>query len=299
MRAAEVKLANDQVPIHPLRLCKEIRDFIDRDAILAVDGQEILNYARQSIPSYSPAHRLNSGPFGTMGVGLPFGIGAKAACPDRQVVVLHGDGSFGLNAMELDTAVRHKLPILVVISLNGGWTGDPKKVKPGRDLGYTRFDLVAQALGCHGEFVEAPGEFAPRSTGPARPWPEARPRWSTWLPTGARAPSRETSVPTRRKGMRGRRCPADRGDDRDRNSGSYRRRSGNAQVHEAGPGFPAAARGHRAAGSRSDRRHAGAGFSRQAHRDLRGFCGGRYFRSHCTRRGGVRSQVHGGSASSR
>ncbi len=99
VRAAEVKLANDQVPIHPLRLCKEIRDFIDRDAILAVDGQEILNYARQSIPSYSPAHRLNSGPFGTMGVGLPFGIGAKAACPDRQVVVLHGDGSFGLNAM--------------------------------------------------------------------------------------------------------------------------------------------------------------------------------------------------------
>ena len=152
--AAEAKLASDAHPIHPLRLCKEVRDFIPQNAIFCVDGQEILNYARQTIPSYMPGHRLNSGPFGTMGVGLPFGVGAKAACPEAAVVVLHGDGSFGLNAMELDTAVRHKLPLLVIISLNGGWTADPDKVKPGRDLGYTRFDLMAQALGCHGELVE-------------------------------------------------------------------------------------------------------------------------------------------------
>ena len=159
--AAELKLANDQTPIHPLRLCKEVRDFIDRDTILCVDGQEILNYARQSIPSYRPGHRLNSGPFGTMGVGLPFGLGATAAKPDHKVVVLHGDGSFGLNGMELDTAVRHKLPVLVVISLNGGWTADPDQVKPGRNLGYTRFDRLAQALGCHGEYVEAPSDIRP------------------------------------------------------------------------------------------------------------------------------------------
>ena len=159
--AAELALANDQVPIHPLRLCREIRDFIDRDTILCVDGQEILNYARQTIPSYRPGHRLNSGPFGTMGVGLPFGVGAKAGKPDHKVVVLHGDGSFGLNAMELDTAVRHKLPVLVVISLNGGWTADPDQTKPGRNLGYTRFDQVAQALGCHGEYVENPEDIRP------------------------------------------------------------------------------------------------------------------------------------------
>jgi acetolactate synthase-1/2/3 large subunit len=152
--AAEAKLANDASPIHPLRLCKEIRDFMDRDAILCVDGQEILNYARQTIPSFHAGHRLNSGPFGTMGVGLPFGVGAKAARPDRKVIVLHGDGSFGLNGMELDTAVRHQLPLLVIISLNGGWTADPDRVKPGRELGYTRFDLMAQALGCHGQYVE-------------------------------------------------------------------------------------------------------------------------------------------------
>jgi acetolactate synthase-1/2/3 large subunit len=159
--AFEQSIATSAMPIHPLRLCKEIRDFIGRDTILVVDGQEILNYGRQTIPSFRPGHRLNSGPFGTMGVGLPFGIGAKAARPDRQVVVLHGDGSFGLNAMELDTAIRHKLPVLVVISLNGGWTADPEQKKPGRNLGYTRFDKIAEALGGHGEYVEKPEEIRP------------------------------------------------------------------------------------------------------------------------------------------
>jgi acetolactate synthase-1/2/3 large subunit len=158
---AEAALATDAVPIHPQRLCKEVRDFIDRDAVLVVDGQEILNFARQSIPTFQPGHRLNSGPFGTMGVGLPFALGAKAARPDTQVVVVHGDGSFGFNAMELDTAIRHKLPVLVVISLNGGWTADPQSAKPGRHLGYVRYDLMAEALGCHGEYVEAPDEIRP------------------------------------------------------------------------------------------------------------------------------------------
>lgn len=159
--AQEEALSTDQEPIHPLRLCKEIRDFIQRDAILCVDGRDILNFGRQSIPTYVPRHRLNSGTLGTMGVGLPFGVGAKAAKPDTQVVVLHGDGAFGLNAMELDTAARHKLGVITVISLNGGWTADPKKEKPGRDLGYTRFDKMAESLGCHGEYVEHPEDIRP------------------------------------------------------------------------------------------------------------------------------------------
>lgn len=159
--AAEAALATDQIPIHPLRLCREIRDFLPRDAILCVDGQEILNYGRQTIPTHTPGHRLNSGPFGIMGVGLPFGLGAKAAKPDKMVLVLHGDGSFGLNGMELDTAARHNLPVITVISLNGGWTADPKREKPGRELGYTRFDEMARALGCHGEYVERPEDIRP------------------------------------------------------------------------------------------------------------------------------------------
>jgi thiamine pyrophosphate-dependent acetolactate synthase large subunit-like protein len=147
--------------IHPLRLCEEIKNFQKRDTILCVDGQEILNFGRQSIPTFMPGHRLNSGPFGTMGVGMPFAVGAKAAKPSAPVICLHGDGSFGQNAMELDTAVRHNLPLLVVISLNGGWTADPERNKPGRDLGYTRYDIVAQGLGAHGEYVENAEDIRP------------------------------------------------------------------------------------------------------------------------------------------
>ena len=94
-------------------------------------------------------------------VGLPFAVGAKAARPNAQVICLHGDGSFGQNAMELDTAVRHKLPLLCVISLNGGWTADPEHNKPGRDLGYTRYDKMAEALGCYAEYVEEPEDIRP------------------------------------------------------------------------------------------------------------------------------------------
>jgi len=158
-------MSNDNTPIHPLRLCKEVRDFLRRDAILVVDGQEILNFGRQAIPTYVPGHRLNSGAFGTMGVGLPYGVGAKVAKPDTQVLVLHGDGSFGINAMDIDTAVRHKIPVVVVISNNGGWTADAPWTrplpKPGRNLGHTRYDKVAQELGAHGEFVEKPHEIRP------------------------------------------------------------------------------------------------------------------------------------------
>ena len=152
---------SDAVPIHPLRLCKEVRDFLPRDAILVVDGQETLNYGRQSIPTYTPGHRLNSGPFGTMGVGVPFGVGAKAAKPDKPVLVLHGDGSFGMNAMEMDTAVRHHLPIVTVISLNGGWTADPEGNKIGRQLGYQRYEKLMEAFGGYGEYVETPAEIRP------------------------------------------------------------------------------------------------------------------------------------------
>ena len=159
--AQEALLNSTRRPIHPLRLCREIRDFMDRDAILVVDGQEILNFGRQSIPSFVPGHRINSGTFGTMGVGLPYALGAKVARPDKQVICLHGDGSLGFNFMELDTAVRHRIPVITVVSLNGGWTSDPGKTKPGRDLGLTRYHDMAAALGCHASYVEDPAQIRP------------------------------------------------------------------------------------------------------------------------------------------
>jgi acetolactate synthase-1/2/3 large subunit len=164
MAEQESRMNTDQVPIYPLRLCKEIRDVLARDSYLVVDGREILTFGRQSLPTYEPGHRLNSGTWGTMGVGLPFAMGVKVAHPDKQVLVLHGDGSFGLNGMELDTAVRHKINVVCVVSLNGGWTADTRdrsKVKPGRDLGYTRYDKMAEGLGCHAEYVEEPSQIRP------------------------------------------------------------------------------------------------------------------------------------------
>ena len=158
-------MSRNELPMHPLRLCKEVRDFLKRDAILVVDGQEILNFGRQAIPTYTPGHRLNSGAFGTMGVGLPYGVGAKVAKPDTQVLVLHGDGSFGINAMDIDTAVRHNISVVTVISNNGGWTADAPwsrpLPKPGRNLGFTRYDRLAVDLGAHGELVEKPHEIRP------------------------------------------------------------------------------------------------------------------------------------------
>jgi acetolactate synthase-1/2/3 large subunit len=155
-------LHSDKKPIHPLRLCQELRDFMPRDAILVVDGHEILSFARQSIPTYYPGHRLNIGPSGCIGVGVPFGIGAKIAKPDKAVFVLSGDGAFGFNGMEMDTAVRHNLPMVVIISNNGGWTNAlTSDWVTGRDLAFTRYDKIAEAMGGHGEFVEEPGEIRP------------------------------------------------------------------------------------------------------------------------------------------
>jgi acetolactate synthase-1/2/3 large subunit len=100
-----------------------------------------------------------------MGVGLPYGVGAKIAKPDAQVLVLHGDGSFGINAMDIDTAVRHKINVVCVISNNGGWTADAPWTrplpKPGRHLGFTRYDRMAMELGAHGEHVEKPHDIRP------------------------------------------------------------------------------------------------------------------------------------------
>jgi len=152
---------SSKVPIHPLRLCNEVKDVITRDTILVVDGHEILNFARQSIPIYASGSSLNAGPHGCMGVGIPFGIGAKVAAPDKPVVVLSGDGAFGWNGMEMDTAIRHKLPIVVVVSNNGGFTSRQTGGTVGRDLGYQRYDKLVEALGGYGEFVEQPSDIKP------------------------------------------------------------------------------------------------------------------------------------------
>ncbi len=157
---SQALLNTDQTPIHPLRLCKEVRDFMDRDAIIVVDGHEILNFARQSIPTNAPGHRVNAGPNGCMGVAVPFGLGAKVAKPNTQVIVLSGDGSFGMNGMEIDTMIRHNIPAIIVISNNGGWAG-AGVMTAGRDLGYSRYDKMAEVFGAYGEYVERAQDIRP------------------------------------------------------------------------------------------------------------------------------------------
>ena len=131
------------------------------------DGHEIMGFARHNIPTFVPRHRMNAGPQGCMGVGIPFGIGAQVGHPGKQVIVLSGDGAFGWNGMEVETAVRHKLPIKVVIGNNAGFTsnntygGDSYTSSVGRELGWLRYDKMMEAIGCHGEWVEKPDDIKP------------------------------------------------------------------------------------------------------------------------------------------
>ena len=158
-------LNSDQMPMHPLRMMKEIREFLPRDAMLVVDGHETLNFGRQTIPTYYPGHRINSGASGCMGVGLPFGLASALAKPDKKTLVIHGDGSFGINAINIDTAVRHNIPLVCVVNVNGGWASGRKGddvLKTGIELGFEqRYDKLGEALGAHGEYVTKPEELKP------------------------------------------------------------------------------------------------------------------------------------------
>ena len=159
---------SDSSPVHPARLCREIRDFLDRDATIVMDGGEISGWGFRVLRSYYPGHMLSILPTGTLGVGPSYSIAARLARPDNQVLYLSGDGSFGLNAMEFNTMVRHNLPIVSIISNDGGW-GVIKRLQQNRgtgrvvgsDLGYVRYDKVVEALGGYGEAVDKPEDIRP------------------------------------------------------------------------------------------------------------------------------------------
>ena len=164
----EPLMNSDNVPIHPARLCKEIRDFIDRDATIVIDGGETSLWGFSIIRNYEPGHLLGVGPTGTIGIGTSYAMAAKIAKPDKQVLLLSGDGSFGMNVMEFDTMVRHKLPIVAVINNDSGWgmivhlqeaKGLDRVV--GTELDFVRFDKVVEALGGYGELVEKPEDIRP------------------------------------------------------------------------------------------------------------------------------------------
>jgi len=158
-------------PIHPARLVAQVREAVGDDAIYIVDGGDTSYYGLTALRATEKAGVLGaaSGQFGCLGTGVPFGLAAKAARPDKTVVVINGDGSFGLNAMEFDTAVRHNLPFVCVINNDCAWGmikhGQELCYGSGRvcgsELGAIRYEKVAEALGGHGELVEKDADLMP------------------------------------------------------------------------------------------------------------------------------------------
>ena len=171
--AEEEKLAanlnSDEVPIDPQRLCKEIGEFVTDDMILIGDGGDIVAKAAKVVPVPQNGIWMDPGPLGTLGVGMPFALAAQIAHPDKRVLIIYGDGSFGLNGFEYDTAIRFGLPIVGIIGNDAAWGqmmrpqinifGEDRMV--ATELRPTRYDKVVEALGGHGELVTEPGEIRP------------------------------------------------------------------------------------------------------------------------------------------
>ena len=167
--ALESQLTSDESPVDPLRFAAEIRDFIDEDTILIGDGGDIVAQASKVVPVLRENCWMDPGPLGTLGVGMPFALAAQHSFPDRRVLIIYGDGAFGLNGFEYDTAVRFGLPIVGIVGNDAAWGqmlrpqvgiyGADRKVAV--DLAPTRYDLVVEALGGHGEYCERPDEIRP------------------------------------------------------------------------------------------------------------------------------------------
>jgi acetolactate synthase I/II/III large subunit len=146
--------------MHPNRIFAALAEVLEPDAVTIADGGDILSFARVGLP---PRTYLDSGAFGCLGVGVPFGIAAALACPDRQVVVVSGDGAFGINAMEIDTAKRHDARAVFVIANNAAWNIERLDQElnyggrvVGTTLSYADHAMMARAFGLHAERVTEP-----------------------------------------------------------------------------------------------------------------------------------------------
>jgi acetolactate synthase-1/2/3 large subunit len=160
--------ATPSTPTHPMFVSETLQKYLDDDAHITFDGGDYCHFLRASIPREHPFRFHNVSSFGMIGVGIAYGMGAQAALPNTQCVVAVGDGSFGFNGMELDTMVRHDLPVKILLGNNSIWGIDWQIQKGiyGRpvwtDLARgTRYDLVAKGLGAYGEYVETAEQLEP------------------------------------------------------------------------------------------------------------------------------------------
>jgi acetolactate synthase-1/2/3 large subunit len=167
-QADEEFLNSDSTPIHPMRLMKEVRDFLDQDSTIIGDGGDIVTYAARVLKVNKPGHWLDPGQFGCLGPGPGFAVATQLARPGKQVCIIFGDGAFGLNGMEMETMVRHKLPVVGILGNNGAWNQTTQGVsrKYGRAIGTyltqeTRYDKVMEGFGGYGERVTEPSQIRP------------------------------------------------------------------------------------------------------------------------------------------
>lgn len=169
VRAGESAVTqSDASPVHPARLIAEVDGYADQDAIIVGDGGDFVSFAGRLIERPKPGLWIDPGPFGCLGSGPGYAMAAKLARPDRQVLLLAGDGAFGFSAMEFDTMVRHRIPVVCVVGNNGIWALEKHPMQNmlgaslASDLGHkTRYDKVVEALGGYGELVERPEDIRP------------------------------------------------------------------------------------------------------------------------------------------
>jgi acetolactate synthase-1/2/3 large subunit len=168
-RAGEAaQLADPRAPLHPMRIYGELAQVLDRNAIIIGDGGDFVSYAGRVVNSFEPGCWLDPGPYGCLGTGPGYALAAKLAKPDRQVVLLLGDGAFGFSGMDFDTLARHNVPVVAIVGNNGIWALEkhPMEALYGYSVAAdlrpeTRYDQMAAALGCEGELVKTPDELRP------------------------------------------------------------------------------------------------------------------------------------------
>lgn len=161
-------LTDSRLQCHPLRLCAEVDRFLGDKGILISDGGDTQAWMPMVRRFLQEGCYMDSGLFGCLGIGIPFAIAAKALRPEETVLLFNGDGSMGFNMMEFDTAVRHKLPFILVVNNDQAWGmikhGNEltfgKDNKQGSELGVVRYDRIAEAMGGYGEFVRDPAQIA-------------------------------------------------------------------------------------------------------------------------------------------
>jgi acetolactate synthase-1/2/3 large subunit len=146
----------------------ELARRLGRDAVVIGDGGDFVSWAGRLVDSYQPGCWMDPGPYGCLGTGLGYAMAARVAHPDRQVVLLLGDGAAGFSLLDVDSLVRHGLPVVMIVGNNGIWGLEkhPMRALYGYDVAAdlqpeTRYDDVVRALGGAGELVRRPDELGP------------------------------------------------------------------------------------------------------------------------------------------